>query len=248
MLARLLIGLLILAVVILLLRWFIKTPPKKVVRVLRRFGIGAAIALLIYLAVTRGQWLFALLGALIPFAYRFANLLGIVSLVQRLLAMSQTMKSARGPSPGQTSGVQTQYLHMSLDHDTGAMNGEVLEGRFRGRHLDELGLDELLALLDECRVHDPQSAAVLEAFLDRAHGDAWREHAAESSERAADSSGRSAMTRDEAYEILGLSPGASDDEIVEAHRRLMQKLHPDRGGSTYLAAQLNGAKELLLSK
>lgn len=249
MLSRLIIGLLILAVIILLLRWFIKTPPKKVARVLRRFGIGTGIAVLIYLAATgRLHWLFALLGALVPLAYRLASLLGLIPLIQRLLALRQTMKSASGPAPGRSSDVETRFVRMSLDHDTGAMNGEVLEGRFKGRRLDELSLRQLLVLLDECRTEDEQSATLLEAYLERVHGDTWREQAAQSSEGATDSPGSSPITRDEAYEILGLSPGASAEEIIEAHRRLIQKLHPDRGGSTYLATQLNQAKEILLRK
>jgi hypothetical protein len=235
--------------VILLLRWFIKTPPKNVLRTVRRVGIGAAIALLVLLAATgRLHWLYALLGSLVPLVYRLGALLGIVPLIQRLLATAHTLHSSHSPSPGQTSRIQTRYLRMSLDHDTGAMDGEVLEGRFQGRRLAELDIQELLALFAECKAHDAQSAAVLEAYLDRMHEDEWREHAGATADGTTSPPAGSPMTRDEAYEILGLSPGAREEDIIDAHRRLMQKLHPDRGGSTYLAAQLNKAKDLLLGK
>jgi DnaJ-domain-containing protein 1 len=134
---------------------------------------------------------------------------------------------------------------MSLDHDSGTMTGEVLDGRFRGRQLDQLNLQELRSLLEECEQNDAQSAAVLQAYLERTHS---REYGASHAGAGATSerAGGSPMTRTEAYEILGLSPGAGAQEIIDAHRRLMQKLHPDRGGSTYLAAKLNQAKDLLL--
>ncbi len=243
MYVRLAIALLIVIIIISALRWFVKTPPKQVVRLLKRLAIGLGIGILIYLAaIGRLHWLFALIGSLIAVAYRLTSLLGLVPLLQRLFALKQTMGSARSPSAGQTSDVETRYLRMSLDHDSGVMNGEVLEGRFKGQQLSDMSVDDLLELLNECQAQEAQSAAILETYLDRTHGDQWRQ---ESGNKRSPAS--SAMTPEEAYEVLGLAAGAREKEVVEAHRRLMQKLHPDRGGSTYLAAKLNQAKDTLLS-
>ncbi len=244
MISRLLIGLLILAAIIFLINWFVKTPPKQVVRVVRRAGVGIAIGVLVLLAATgRLNWLYALIGALVPIAYRLLGLLGLVPLIQRLLHLKRQAENARGPTAGTSSAVETSWLRMTLDHDTGVMSGEVLAGRFKGERLHELTLAQLAMLLEECRGPDPQAAAVLEAYLERVHGADWREQAGGQAPGAR-TDGR--MSREEAYEVLGLAPGAETQAIVDAHRRLMQKLHPDRGGSTYLAAKLNQAKDVLL--
>lgn len=148
-------------------------------------------------------------------------------------------------SAGQTSTVTTDHLSMELDHDTGAMSGRVLKGMFSGRDLDSLKPAEVALLWHDCRFVDPQSAQLLEAYLDRIHP-SWREDVSRGEREMRDHDGR--MQPDEAYEILGLKPGATDEEIRRAHRELMLKLHPDRGGSTYLAAQVNEAKDVLLSQ
>lgn len=256
MLARLIFILLILAVVAIpLLRWFTRTPPEQVARVLRWTVVIGLVGMFLVLAVTgRLHWLFALIASLmsalapvgrraLPWLLRFFPLLRVLG------ARYRTARAARGPTPGHTSEVRSRFLRMVLDHDTGEMDGEVLEGRFTGRYLRELDLDDLAALFDACRAQDEDSAALLEAYLERVHGDTWRERYQtqdEASEARAEGTG-GPMSRDEAYAILGLQSGASAEEIVSAHRRLMQKLHPDRGGSTYLAAKINQAKDLLLA-
>lgn len=145
-----------------------------------------------------------------------------------------------GRSPG-ASDIETAYLRMELDHASGRIVGEVLDGRYRGRRIEEMAVGEVVDLLGDCLAADPHGAQLLEAYLDRVEP-GWRE--AQSQGAGAEAPGP--MTRDEAYKVLGLQPGASDSEVRAAHRRLMKHHHPDHGGSTYLAAKINEAKDVLL--
>lgn len=241
---RVLIALAAVAIIIILLRWFARAPTSNVTRFLKRLIIGGGIVLLIFLTATgRLHWLFALFGTLFAFLPRLLPLLRYVPLINNLYKRHKAAQSTANPKQGQHSTIRTRFISMTLDHDTGAMTGEVLEGQFSGKQLGELSLNELRVLYQECNKHDQQSATLLQAYLERTHGDEWHQHA-ESSTGAGTSGGK--MSRDEAYEILGLAADAGDQEIIDAHRRLMQKLHPDRGGSTYLAAKINQAKDLLL--
>ena len=146
-------------------------------------------------------------------------------------------------SSGQASQVRSRFLDMSLDHDSGELNGNVIAGPHAGHSLGEFDLSQLLAMASS---FDAESVALLESYLDRRFP-AWRQNAqgntAGGQSRAA-ASGK--MTDEEAYQILGLQPGAGRSEIGRAHRGLMKKLHPDQGGSTYLAARVNEAKDTLL--
>lgn len=211
--------------------------------------VGAlACLLLIWLGLTgRLHWLFALLGAALPVLgrslpvlLRFASAFNMLKWVKRVAPSF----GAGHATAGQTSELNTRYLAMVLDHDSGEMNGRVLEGTFQNRMLSEMNLQELLGLLEECQ-HDTDSVQVLQAYLDRVHPE-WTEDE-EAEERQQDQAGESAnISKQQAWEILGLEPGAEEEEIVDAHRRLMQRMHPDRGGSSYLAARINEAKRVLL--
>jgi DnaJ domain len=146
-------------------------------------------------------------------------------------------------SEGQKSRVATTTLAMELDHDSGTMTGEVLAGPMRGKRLEDLSPDALLSLYEYCGTANDQSISLLEAWLDRNKPN-WRDTWA--GDRKAQSSGTGAMTRDEAFAVLGLQSNATAQEIKNAHRRLMKDFHPDRGGSDYLAAKINQAKDILL--
>jgi DnaJ domain len=169
---------------------------------------------------------------------QFGYAVGLIMAALGLLGPAGFRRAAR-PSPGQRSEVSSDGLAMTLDHDTGEMDGEVLTGRFQGRRLSDLGPEELQALLDEFE-HDADSTRLLLAYLDRRRGAAGA---------GADEAGApdpdAPMREEDAYRVLGLKPGASHEEIRAAYRRLIKKVHPDLGGSAALAAMINAAKQRL---
>lgn len=166
--------------------------------------------------------------------------LGGAALIGFLGRRAATRTGGAGRNAG-ASDIETAYLRMQLDHASGQITGEVLDGHYRGRRIEELATEEVVDLLAECLAADPQGAQLLEAYLDRVEP-GWREAQA----RSPGAEAPGPMTREEAYKILGLAPGASDGDVRAAHRRLMKHHHPDHGGSTYLAAKINEAKEVLL--
>ncbi|MGZ5901210.1 MAG: DnaJ domain-containing protein, partial [Reyranella sp.] len=139
--------------------------------------------------------------------------------------------------------VRTAFLQAWIDHGTGDVGGTVLAGRFSGRTLDGLSDAELLDLHLDCSA-DADSLRILEPYLDRRLGPDWRN--SRQPHGSAPRGPRSDMTREEALAVLGLAEGASEDDIKAAHRRLIQRMHPDVGGSADLAARINRAKDALL--
>ena len=229
-------GFAILGGFLLLVYLFVNADPARLARGLKVTGIVIAVLAVATLAISPASG--RLSALLIPVAMMMPALVHLRTFLDRY----------RTPAAGQTSTVATPFLRMTLDHDTGSMTGTILRGRFSGMRVEELGGADLLALLRECRAEDEEGARLLEAYLDRVRPD-WRDELA--GERPGESGGgaRSAggdMTVEEAYAILGLAPGADAEAIKEAHRRLMVKLHPDHGGSDYLATKINRARDVLL--
>ncbi|MGH6675089.1 MAG: DnaJ domain-containing protein [Xanthobacteraceae bacterium] len=225
-------------VVLLLLLWagnsFSKANPKQAAKLLRSLGGGAALLFAAFLLL-RGE-----IGAAITVGALGLGALGWVTLWPASFG-ARTQKSA-----GQVSRVRTAFLDMQLDHDSGTMHGRILAGPHQGASLDALDPPTLIGLLGAM---DGDSRDLLAAYLDRRQP-GWRAHAerdAASGSRSRAANG-SKMTEEEAYQILGIQPGASAQEISRAHRSLMKKLHPDQGGSTYLAARVNDAKDVLLRR
>ena len=94
----------------------------------------------------------------------------------------------------------------------------------------------------ELRSADPQGAQLFAAYFDRV-SPGWNRGPGRGGHGNGAAQG---MGIDEAYLVLGLNPGAKRDDILAAHRSLMKRTHPDQGGSTYLAAKVNQAKDVLL--
>lgn len=217
-------------------------------------GITAALMVVAILVLMGRLPIQALLAPLIfLFSFMLRNIPMLIRLWP-LLRLGQSKwgsnrgwgRSSSGGSGG-ASSIRTLWLDMGLDHQSGSMQGEVLQGQFKGQMLSALSMEQLLTLAQECS-QDSDSLQLLEAYLDRMHTN-WREQPGADSgaaSQAARGSSDTQMTEALALEILGLMPGASEEDIVAAHRRLMQRMHPDRGGSDYLAQRINAARDFLL--
>lgn len=197
------------------------------------------VGMLALVATGRLHWIAAALTVGLPLAFKILSALGMLRLLQRLSGAGGPTPFPGGHSAGgsgqRQSEVTTRFLRMQLDHGSGELEGRILDGPHVGASLSDLTLAEQLTLLEHYRREDADSARLLETWLDRRHGAAWRQTGS-----AGDPG------RDEALRILGLSGDPDRDSIVKAHRRMMQKFHPDHGGSEELAARINAAKERLL--
>ncbi|HJQ60215.1 MAG TPA: DnaJ domain-containing protein [Vineibacter sp.] len=234
-----------------MLRWFATASPAALAGTVRRVAIGSA-------AIAGGGLLLAALARSPLLVLQFAPfLLPMLVWWWRHRRAGQSLGAGWG-SPGTQSSsargvstVRTAWLEMTLDHETGAMAGSVLRGIHVGRSLDDLPEATLLALLRECAADD-DSVRVLEAYLDRRFGPSWRQGTSAAGASGAGASNsppggpRTDMTVEEAYAVLGLKEGATESEIRASHRKLMLLNHPDRGGSDWLAAKINRARQVLL--
>jgi hypothetical protein len=230
MLLYLALGLATLGLLLYLARWYATASPSDLSQALRTF-----------IAVFSG-----LASTGLIFFGRFG--LAIITIAATFMAVRSLVRAGRGADPlddgtaGQSSSVETRLLRMQLDHGTGQLDGEVLIGGFAGRRLSELGLGDLLELLERARLEDPKSEVLIEAYLDRRYAE-WREP--REGERPARSAA-GAMDAATARAVLGVDEHATVEQIKAAHRRLMAKLHPDHGGSDFFASQLNQARDTLL--
>jgi len=236
-------ALLLIAVVVtflLLLRRVQQLPPHK-----RRAGylqltLGVALIATVLLTLTgRMHWIGAAVTGLLVVARQLMPLL-----IRAFPLLLGWLQSNRSKAAGTQSEVSTELLKMTLDHETGELNGEVRLGRFKDWRLSDLTREQLSELMTYAQEHDSDSAQLLGNYLDQRFPDGWDKE--ESEHQSGQNSEE--MTQKEALAVLGLNEEATPDEIIAAHRKLMQKIHPDRGGNDYLAAKINQAKDFLLNQ
>ncbi|MGO8846450.1 MAG: DnaJ domain-containing protein [Methylocella sp.] len=238
MIIYLLGGILLFFLVLRALRAFAEADPAALALVIRRGGGGAALLAAVVLLL-RGRFDMAIgLGGL------GAWLLGM-----RNGSLMRMFKSFSSPRKQNVSCVRSAMIEMELDHDSGKMRGTVLAGPDEGKSLDSMTRPQCEALYDLCCADDPEGARLMEAYLDRRFA-GWRAAAQNQGNSGRRNARRrpSTMSEDEAYEVLGLQKGASEEDVVRSHRSLMKKLHPDHGGSTDLAARVNEAKDVLMRR
>ena len=234
---RLILAVAIIATLVYITRRINRLPPKARKKAFVQLGLTVTVLFVLFLTVTgRLHWIgAALTGALVL----------LRQLLPLIIRFIPTWLSYRGSSIGSTSSktstVASRFLRMNLDHETGKMSGQVLEGEFEHWELDEMERAQLESLLSYCSKNDPDSARLLESYLTQRFPDESFEKQQPYSESS------SQMQQTEALSILGLEGEPDSEAIVNAHRHLMQKLHPDRGGNDDLAAKINQAKDVRLS-
>lgn len=239
--ALLVLGVAVMIGLILAMNWFVSANPKTVIKVLKWGLLGLFGVIVLFFFVTgRFAWAIWALPALLPWIMR-------ARMAARTAKNFSRMAGASGPT-GQASSVTSKYLEMELDHDSGDMNGYVRTGQHAARQLSGLSAEQLIELYKFYQSDDIESARLLAAYLDRTYPD-WRdeEEAYTQHEQQQTSTSNSQMDRAEALRILGLEDPVENAEIKSAYHRLIGSMHPDRGGSAYLTAKINEARDFLLN-
>ncbi len=223
----------ILGIIWLTIKYMARADPKNIKKTMR--NVGGAFAIFLSLILT-------LKGALpiaIPVFLFGLGILGLGHLAGIELPWASSRKITK-------SKIQTRILSVDLDHSDGKIQGTVISGQFNGQSLSQLNQTQLLDLLEECFAAGDQSPQLLQAYLDTTHPQ-WRQnYHGDTASTGPGYNNNAAMDEAEALAVLGLNNGASKKQIITAHRKLMKQYHPDHGGSDYLAAKINQAKDFLL--
>lgn len=227
------LGIVLTVGIIFALQWFISADPKDLIRIIKWLLIIFIISIILFFIITgKLIWAIATMPMLLPWLLRVRQAVRRAKNFSRMQGRTQNSNHT-----GQTSDLETRHLYIRLNHENGSIDGEVREGLFAGRQLSSMKLDELITLLRICEAEDTPSAKILKTYMDRVHEN-WQEKTAPF---------ESVMKRKEAASILGVAQNATPDEVRKAYHKLMAGVHPDHGGSSYLASKINQAKDVLLN-
>ncbi len=234
------VGAALLAVLLLFARWYVTAEPRDVVSALRYIGLFFAI-LVIGVAIMSGR-----------FGILWLILLSVLPWLGRLKAFNRQVSNLRGPASGQHIDKRTKFVVLYVNQETGDMDGRVLTGPKAGMLLSELGIDALVTLYEAAVIEDDESAKIIETYLDRMHSQTWRSKS-KIVEGRSDSGEENigeddGMTRSDAYEILGLQPGASKTEIECTSQALIELGHPDASKAEDIRRKVMRAKGILLGE
>ena len=211
-------------------------------------GITLVVSLIVLMASGRMHWIPAAGALMLPLFARVVSLIRTASVISNLFGsftnfrannLMNDVKFGTQPKPNDTK-TETKELAMQLDHVSGEISGRIKIEPYMNRSLASLSDTELINFCSI--VKDPESQQLMKAYIERYHPNITVGQKDSDTEQT-----QNDITKSRAFEILGIEPGASRDEIIEAHRRLIQRLHPDRGGSDYIAAEINEAKRILLT-
>jgi len=229
MILRLIFIVLVLFLVFWMLRNIRKQPASKQKKTYFNVFLWGLVGILIIGFLTgRMHWL----GAIAAFV------IGLTKLGFRFLPLLGMVKAKAGLSHPTFS---SPLLRCTLDTQLLTLSGEILTGGYKGKSLDQLQPSDIQALLQIAQQTDKKAYYLLKVYQQ------CHQHSSTTQQKSQTHfDDISAPDTHEAEQILGLDKGYSKDDVIKAHKRLIQKLHPDRGGNDYLASRVNLAKTQLL--
>ena len=235
---RVILLLVIVFTLVVLVRRAQQQPPHKRRAAYLQIIVGSAlIGVVILTLMGKMHWVGAALTGLLVATRQ------LLPVLVRLLPALGGLRASGARSSSKQSEVASRIIKMTLDHDSGDLSGVVLESTFKGWLLSELNRQQLDELLSYCQHEDTDSAQLLASYLEQRFPEDAQDR--EETDRGGEN-GASPSSRAEALAVLGLQDDATEEDIIAAHRALIQKCHPDRGGNDYLAAKINQAKDQLL--
>lgn len=234
MIIRLLFAIAILAALYWLYKYLRAANPGERKKLILKYAFWGLIAITVLAVVTgRMHWLGIVFAALLGFIkFGLSTFLRFLP-VLKMIGASQAFKNPV---------FKTSHIEARLDLARGTIEGSVIAGPHAGKRLDELSASELDELANHYRDIDKRSYYLIMVVRQRQGG---QQYSAGGNRNTYSDAGTPSIK--EALQILGLEGTPSKDEIIQAHRRLIQKLHPDRGGNDYLASRVNLAKDVLLN-